>query len=411
MKKNARSLLEEELTRIRRSDELFTDEGVFSPEYVPDSLPHRKEQVKELSRIFRDLFNPTRKGRVYFQNILCIGDVGTGKTSCAKRFGVELEQITQKLPHINLRYRHLNCRRNRTVFLVLVDLIRSLVPHFPNRGFSSDELLVMLHTLLSRTETTLVLALDEIDYLFRDGEINLLIEGLTQPQPEDEDWRSENIALILITRNKEFMFLLEPSIKSRMAQNVVKFPQYTKDQLFDILTERARHGLNEGVIPSSTLQSISDLAAESGDARFAIELLWRSGKKAFNESSSIILPEHVRIAYTSIRPVNKEQLLYLDPSTRNILYAIAVAFHNNPNANKISFLRIKTQYISLFSTQSQEVTDNELMIQVNKLRTIGMVKLFGKSERTSFSSNFQLSLELPALQLIDTLQELDSTSY
>ena len=46
-----------------------------------------------------------------------------------------------------------------------------------------------------------------------------------------------------------------------------------------------------------------------GDARYAIELLWRAGKYADLQNSKLLLPEHVRYASASVHPAVQRDLL------------------------------------------------------------------------------------------------------
>jgi cell division control protein 6 len=58
---------------------------------------------------------------------------------------------------------------------------------------------------------------------------------------------------------------------------------------------------------------ISDISAPRGDARYALELLWRAGKYADAEAGERILPEHVRKAQLDVSqfPMNTVQDLPL----------------------------------------------------------------------------------------------------
>ncbi len=48
---------------------------------------------------------------------------------------------------------------------------------------------------------------------------------------------------------------------------------------------------------------VADMAAPAGDARYAIELVWRAGKYADTEGSREVRAEHVRAAAQSVYPV------------------------------------------------------------------------------------------------------------
>ena len=128
----------------------------------------------------------------------------SGKTSVVKRFGIEFESFAKEnYPVLKVKYRHINCRRNRTVYSVLVHLLQSLIPYFPNRGFSPADLLRILESHLRDTNSYLLLALDEIDVLARqDPEFFSFMYSLTRLNDEllvPEDDANQRISLILIS--------------------------------------------------------------------------------------------------------------------------------------------------------------------------------------------------------------------
>ncbi|MGC8849927.1 MAG: ORC1-type DNA replication protein, partial [Candidatus Bathyarchaeia archaeon] len=94
--------IEEELSR----SSVFKDETPLSIEYVPEVLPHREQQLRFLTQLFR--FAVERPGSMG-QKVLITGDVGTGKTVLAQRFGLDMVRIA-KARRIPLGYIHVNCR-------------------------------------------------------------------------------------------------------------------------------------------------------------------------------------------------------------------------------------------------------------------------------------------------------------
>jgi Cdc6-related protein, AAA superfamily ATPase len=105
---------------------------------------------------------------------------------------------------------------------------------------------------------------------------------------------------------------------------VIHLSEYDSGQLYDILKFRAEEALMPGVLLEESLRLIADLAGERGDARYALDILWRAGKYAEAENSRVITPEHVRKAAASIYPaVRREHLEFLDQHERLILLALA----------------------------------------------------------------------------------------
>jgi cell division control protein 6 len=81
-------------------------------------------------------------------------------------------------------------------------------------------------------------------------------------------------------------------------------------QLQDILNDRVKLAFRNGTIFAPTVDLIAELASsEEGDARYAIELLWRAGKYADASQMREVSPECVRKAAVSIYPVVRKDMI------------------------------------------------------------------------------------------------------
>ena len=113
------------------------------------------------------------------------------------------------------------------------------------------------------------------------------------------------ISLILITRNPHFLTLLDTALLSSLSYSLIVFNPYNPVQMFDILSRRVQEGLHEKTCSDDIIKSITSLTINNGDARTAIELLWRSAKVAEQEVSPQIDFEHIRKAKSSIFPIKR----------------------------------------------------------------------------------------------------------
>jgi cell division control protein 6 len=256
------------------------------------------------------------------QRALIVGDVGTGKTVLSKRFGSELESESKKRK-INFKYVHVNCRESRgSLFLVLKRVLSEFMPRFPPRGFSPEELLSTLIQVLERRRLHLMLALDELESLIK-TEGSLAIYNLTRIQEHDKRG-SGRLSLMFILRDLNCLETLDRSTLSTLQQNIIKLERYRAAQLEEILRDRVDLSYKPNTIDDENIRFIADLASTSGDARYAIELLWRAGKYADTEESSVVTMEHVRQASASIHPAFREEYLRgLSIGEKLVLLAIA----------------------------------------------------------------------------------------
>jgi cell division control protein 6 len=306
-------IFEEEL----RSPTVFRDESKLSATYVPTSLPHRASELRELIRLFLGVMkNP----RDMSQQVTLSGSIGAGKTALVKCFGKVLEEYAHS-HKLNLHYVHINCRRKKSRFLILREVVHHFNPNVPHRGYSPEELLHMLDHLLESQDIYLVLALDELDFLLRRNDTSLLYDLIRWT---DEQLNGiQRVSLVLIVRERAYMKKLDDGTLSSLQHNHIYLAPYSAPQLEDILQDRANEALFEFAINSEVLTLIADIASERGDARFALELLWRAGKYADRDRVTSILPEHVRLAKADIHPdIRKDIFQELSLHHRLVLLAI-----------------------------------------------------------------------------------------
>src|SRR5437773_1487639 len=176
-----------------------------------------------------------------------------------------------------------------------------LPPRLPHRGCSSEEL---LHILLDQLETKnlhIILTLDEADVLIA-AEGSTSLYNLTRIQ-EERPGRPIRLSLIVVLREIEKLQDLDRSTQSTLQRNLIRLDRYSTSQLESILRERVELAIKEGTISEQVVDFVADMAAPAGDARYAIELVWRAGKYADTEGSREVQAEHVRAAAQSVYPV------------------------------------------------------------------------------------------------------------
>src|SRR5207244_7353111 len=112
------------------------------------------------------------------QKILITRDLGTEKTILTPRLGTRITR-TAKTLKLNLQYIHINCREFRgSLFMILKRVLQNFTPQFPQRGFSSEELLHILLDQLESKNLHIILTLDEADVLIK-AEASTSLNNLT----------------------------------------------------------------------------------------------------------------------------------------------------------------------------------------------------------------------------------------
>ncbi|MHC1636586.1 MAG: Cdc6/Cdc18 family protein, partial [Candidatus Nezhaarchaeales archaeon] len=226
----------------------------------------------------------------------------------------------------DLRFVYVNCYRERTLFLIGQRIMEALAPSLPSRGLSPQELLKMIISLLEERGTSVVLVLDEVHYFVKAAGQDSLYNLLRILEGYDES--KVKMGLILISRGKEFIYELDDVLRSSLTRNIIEFEPYTSSQLMTILQERVKLAFREGAVSSEALEVIADSIGVdrggSGDARLAIELLWRAGKVTDMRGRGEVTPDDVREASSFIHPaIRAEELRSLLTHEKIILLSIA----------------------------------------------------------------------------------------
>ncbi len=328
--------------------------------------------------------------------------MGVGKTAVAKRFGSTVESLAKERG-LNLRYIHVNCHKDRTLFLVVRKVAQQLIPSLPERGFSAQELFGTVWEMMERENAYLIFALDEIDFLVA-SEKDAPLYFLTRIADEYIG-KPQRLSLILITRNLEFLSELERSVQSTLLHNVVRFERYTSDQLYDIIKMRSLESIKESAVSDDVLYMISEIAAPRGDARYALELLWRAGKYADAEGSSKILPEHVRKAQSDVLQFPIHIIMELPLHERLFLLSVAKALKRSKSPY-VTMGEVESMYRVVCETKAVEPRRHtQFWEYLQNLKNLGVLQT--KISGSGFKGKTTLIglMNLPAETLESALSE------
>jgi cell division control protein 6 len=316
-------------------NEIFKDKKVLRSTYIPENLPHRKEQISSLT----DIIATALTGKA-FSNVSVCGKVGTGKTAAVRYVSKKLEEMTQT-SKCSLIY--INCAIHDTQHRIFVYLAGVFDRPIPQLGWSTDQVFSELKNRIDTEDRSIVFILDEMDKIVTKRD-----EALYNILRINRDLNKARVSVIGISNDLTFVELLDPRIKSSFGKKEIKFPPYNADQLKDILAERAVNAFNDSALDDSMIPLCASFAAQrNGDAGCALALLRESGEIAELSKSNRVTEEHVRLAAETIAANSMTEVVKTLPLQSKIYLASVLALTREKN--EVSFIsgEVYNKYRSL----------------------------------------------------------------
>lgn len=295
--------------RIAKAESIFKDEHVFYPNYFPEDIKARDKEIQEISYSLRPITENKRA-----RNLIIFGPPGTGKTLTSNYVLKQLMEYTQKA-----NYLYVNAIEDNTRFAVYSKILVSMysVP-IPRRGLGIDELLTRLREEIKKSPKYPILIIDEVDKLLKE-EISEILYDLSRFEVNNKYF-----TLILITNHRNFLANLDSRTQSSLFLSDLEFKKYSPQELKEILNERVEYGLIKNSISQDLVGYITGYAAKNGgDARIAIDLLYKSAKETDKagllEITKDIILDSARLI-DSVKLI--EKLNYIDAKQKELLCAI-----------------------------------------------------------------------------------------
>lgn len=266
---------------------IFKDREVLRHDYLPERLPHREEQIRQVG----ETVAPTLKG-ARSSNIFIYGKTGTGKTAVTKYVLSHLEAKAKEL-RAPVKFCYVNCRMVGSEYRVFATLCQSVGLSVPFTGLSVGELFERFRAGVETVKVIFIIALDEVDALIKVKGDGLLYE-LTRV---NEALCGSKVSLIGISNDLRLKEFLDPRVLSSLSEEEIVFRPYDAGELKDILSKRAESAFQDGALSEAALGLCSALAAaEHGDARRALDLLRVAGEVAERSDANAVVEDHVREA-------------------------------------------------------------------------------------------------------------------
>ncbi|WP_435334188.1 ORC1-type DNA replication protein [Haloarchaeobius sp. TZWWS8] len=295
-------------------ESVFRNERVFEIDHVPETFKHRESQLQSLQYVLRPAVRGSRP-----LNAIVRGPPGTGKTTGVRRMFDKLKEETT-----GVRTVRVNCQMNATRYSVFSRLFEGMFEYEPPAsGISFKKLFGQVTEKLVEEDEVLVVALDDVNYLFYESEASDTLYSLLRAHEEHAGARI-GVVVISSDPNLNVMDELDTRVQSVFRPEEIYFPPYDRGEIADILRERIERGFRDGVVSTEVLDLVAERTAESGDLRVGIDLLRRSGLNAEMRASRTVEREDVEAAYEKSKYVHLSRSLEgLSTSERTLVEVIA----------------------------------------------------------------------------------------
>jgi cell division control protein 6 len=352
----------EEIFKQYLGSRIYKDREKLLPDYVPEELPHRDEQVKRLAVTLAPAINGSRPS-----NVFIYGLTGTGKTAVTKH-------VLRKLMERGggrIEYVYVNCRQNNTSYRVLAELGKFLGIKIPFTGLALGEVMKRITLGLEKRRRILIVVLDEVDNLVKRNGDDVLYY-LTRI---NEQLSSTKVSVIGITNDLKFTEFLDARVKSSLGEEELVFPPYNAVQLEDILRQRAGEAFNEGVVSDVVIKKVAAIAArQNGDCRLALDILLKAADIAERERSSQVTDIHVDKARNEIEKNLTVDIIKTMPLHVKLVLAAVFLLSRDSSVKTITTGLVYDKYRELVAKIGIEpVTSRRVTDILNELDVSGII--------------------------------------
>ncbi|MDR9380769.1 MAG: ORC1-type DNA replication protein [Natronomonas sp.] len=334
-------------------ESVFRDEHVLELDYLPDTFLHRDDQMEALKYALRPAVRGSRP-----LNVMARGPPGTGKTTAVQKLFDKLRGVS------DVDVVRVNCQVDSTRYAVFSRLFEGLFEYEPPAsGISFKKLFGQITDRLVEEDEVLVVALDDVNYLFYEGEASDTLYSLLRAH---EAHSGAKIGVVVVSSDLGLDVIeeLDTRVQSVFRPEDVYFSAYGEREIVDILSERVERGFRDGVVSPQVLDRVAAYTADSGgDLRVGIDLLRRAGLSAEMRGSTDVAVEDVESAYEKAKYVHLSRHLRGLSESEAALVRV-LADHDGEQAGDV--YEAFSEATDLGYTRYSEI--------VNKLEQLGLIE-------------------------------------
>jgi archaeal cell division control protein 6 len=265
---------------IEETQSIFIEKDVFTIEYVPETIKYRDKQIEKIIYNLKDRLNHNKKP----YHMILNGNYATGKTLT---INYVFSEVARKFPKV--KPVHINCKNNRSQYEIYLRIYEKLFNRKRNVSrFSTFTILNKIIKEIVKKDIKLLVALDDISSVKTDRDLNNVLYNLLRASETD---KKAKISVFSVTNNKKMVFL-DDNVSTVFNGIEVDFPNYTYDEIHNILLDRCRLGLYNGAISDEIIDDVTQFCYDHGDLRKGLHEIYKAGLNAEYEGSHKILKTH-----------------------------------------------------------------------------------------------------------------------
>ena len=186
---------------------LFQNINAFNPDYMPENFNFRDTQMEGMAMCIRPAIQGGRP-----TNSVIMGSCATGKTTALKKVFELVERTSDKVVCC-----YINCQLHTTRFGIFSQIHKKLFGHQPpETGVPFSRVYEKVMKYLASENKALVVAFDDVNYLFQTQHANKIFYDILRAYEEFEGVRT---GIFAILSDLEFRYALDKNV------NTVFIPQ------------------------------------------------------------------------------------------------------------------------------------------------------------------------------------------
>ena len=324
---------------LMHDESLFQNINAFDPDYLPPNYNFRDTQMEAMAMAIR----PAMRGGQPSSAVV-LGSPATGKTTAIKKVYELVEKNTEKVVCV-----YINCQLHTTRFGIISQVHKKIFGFLPpETGVPFARIYEKIMLELQKNSQSLILALDDVNYLFQSNNANKLFYDILRAY---EEYPGVKTAIFAILSDLEFKYAFDKNVNTVFIPQEITFPPYSYSEIENILKDRVNAGFYPGVLDDDILEQIATFTFDNGDLRTGINLLRSCGN---DEAIDSLVSVNVSQLLASLTDIERSLLELIIDSEDNILAGdLGEAFREKEKVSYSSYNRTldKLEFLRLIDTK------------------------------------------------------------